>query len=266
MAKARFFVDRGVAATGNLWSASTSTVSASSEATALPAAATRNPDRTYPWRSAVDTGEAALDLDLGTGYTSYPVTAVALANVRLLGTGVVKLQERGTGSSPGTATDVLTLPAMDAGRRITYGYPASPVTARHYRLLFTNPTSAEDFAEVGYVFIGQYFEPAVNFSTPADFPYEDPSVARVSESGQATFVERTPYYAGDLTFSDLAQSDFDALHAIYQIVRGTTPFFLVLDANQAWQNALVQIVGGLGINRGRSVGRTTVRCPYQEWR
>ncbi len=265
MAKTRIFVDRNVA-NGNLWNAATAALTGSSAASALPWTNTQNPERLTVGRSATGTGEAYLDIDLGAGYASYPVTAIGVANVKLLGTGVLKLQELGVAAAPGAATDVVTLPTQHTYRKIAYAYPAAAVTKRHYRLLFTNPTAVSDYAELGFVFLGSYFEPGVNWSAPADFAYQDPSQIRASDGGQESLRQRTPYYEAGLEFRDLSQSDFDAMHAIYDLVQGIgTPFFLVLDADQGWQNALVRFTSGIHPNRGRAYGRTSFLCSYKEW-
>jgi hypothetical protein len=263
MAKAQFFVDRNVAGTGNLWNASFATLTASSEVSALPGANTQNFERATIWRSVSGTGEASLDLDLGAGYTAYPVTGVALANVKLVGAGVVKLQERGNAGSPGAASDVATLPTQDSRRRITYVTFAA-VTKRHWRLLFTNPGADDDYAEIGYAWLGSYFEPGVNWSVPAEFPYVDPSIVRRSQGGQKSVVQRDPYYTAALQFRDIVDADFDALHAIFEIVRTTTPFVLALDAAEPWQNLLASFLQ-VTPQRGRSVGRTTWQCSVEEW-
>ena len=263
MAKARLFVDRNVAS-GNLWNCAAATLSGSSAVSALPWTNTQNPERTTIARSATGTGEAYIDIDLGAGYASYPVTAIAVANVKLLGAGVLKLQERGTSGSPGSATDVVTLPSQDAQRRIAYAYPAATVTKRHYRLLFTNPTSASDYAELGYVFLGSHFEPGVNFSAPADVGYEDPSQERRSDGGQKTMVARATYYEGKCLFREMLDADFDAMEACYALVTGGLPFFQILDATRARLNALVRITGGLAVPVTTSPGRSSCEYAWEE--
>lgn len=263
--KTRFFVDRNVA-NGNLWNATFVALSGSTTAAALPWTNTQNPERMTVGRSATGTGTAYIDIDLGANYASYPVTAIAVANVKLIGSGVLKLQERGTGSTPGSATDVATLPTQDAFRKIAFAYPAATVTKRHYRLLFTNPGSDNDYAELGFVFLGSYFEPGVNWSSPSEFGYDDPSLVRTADGGQESLRTRTPYYEGALEFRDILQADFDALHTIYDIcVTAGAPFFLMLDEDQDWQNALVRFSGGIRPVRGRSPGRLTFNCAYKEW-
>lgn len=238
MARARFLLDRTVT-TGNRWNAPATVISASSSVPALPAAASQNPDRSYIWRSNPSTGEAHLRVDLG---SALAFNVVAVANVKLVGTGVVKLQELGTGGAPGAAVDVATLPAMDAVRKITYIVFGSQ-TKRHVQLLFTNPTAANDYAEAGYVALGTYFEPGSNFRVPIDLPYTDRSVPRMAEGGQKTFAQREPVLGAQLQFDDLLEADFTHLQDLYQIVRIGTPLFMVLDTARSWMNLLGRFTG-----------------------
>lgn len=262
MAKARLLVDRNVTS-GNLWNCSAATVSGSSAVSSLPWSNTQNPERTTIARSSTGTGTANVDIDLGAGYASFPVTAIAVANVKLIGTGVLKLQERGTAGAPGAAVDVVTLPTQDSLRKIAYAFPSS-LTKRHYRLLFTNPTAASDYAELGYVFLGSYFEPTWNYSAPADMKLEDPSEARRSDGGQETRVVRPSYYTGLCEFSDLPDADFDALEAVYARVAGGAPFFQVLDTTRPRMNCLARITDGLGAPISRAIARTSPSYHWQE--
>lgn len=246
MAKSQLFVDRNVT-TGNLWQVAAAALTASSAASALPATNTQNPDRTKTWQSAQNTTTQYIDIDLG---ASYAATGVAIANLRLLGAGALKLQQRGTSGSPGAAVDVATLPAMDARTQVTY-VTFGTVTARHWRLLWTNPTSASDYASAGYVFLGQYYETTVNPSSPLDLPRLPLSTARTSDYGQKTFQRKGDLYTVRLQYRDLPEADSDAIRAIYEIVQVTAPFFYVLDNTRGWQSWLVRMSGFTpGISRG----------------
>lgn len=258
MARARLLVDRTVS-TGNLWNDPMSTISASSATTALPAAATQNPDRRYVWRSEMRTDEPYLRLDLG---STKAFNFVAVANVKIPGTGVCYLQQLGTGGAPGAAVDVAALPAMDESRKIAFVFFGSQ-SQRHVQLYFSNPTVTNDYAEVGYVALGTYFEPGSNFSVPVQLPQQDPSTARVSEGGQKSFIQRDPYMAGALTFEDLLEADFDALQDIHDLVRIGTPFFLVLDTARAWMNYLARFTGFVP-EQAMSPGRVSLNLGFEE--
>lgn len=265
MAKAQFFVDRAVAS-GNLWNASFVTLTPSSEVSALPGANSQNPERATVWRSVTGTGEASIDLDLGAGYASYPVTGAALANVKLIGAHAdraVKLQTRGNGGSPGAATDVGTFDTQDATNLIAY-LNFVPTSARHWRLLWSNADSESDYAELGYAFLGSYFEPTINFSVPSDFPYDTYSTVRRSDGGQKSVTARATYAEAALSFMELPAADFNALRAIYALVGTAKPFFIVLDQTRDWLNYFAHFTR-IAQSVGRSAERQTFNCVCEEW-
>ena len=247
----------------NLASQPTTILTASSAAAGLPVTAAVNPDRTYVWRSAVNTVVQTIDLDLG---APAAVSVVALANVKLLGTGVVELYHRGNGSSPDASpTFVATLPAQDTDRRLAFAFFAE-ATHRHWRLQWTNPTAASDYAEAGYVYLGTYTEPSINVSVPFDFADADPSIAGESLDGQATFTARTVFQAGTFRFQDISEADLAALRSIRRSVGVRTPFVLVLDDAQAWTAWLARFASDLSVGFGEMAGRYDVAFEWKEVR
>jgi hypothetical protein len=235
MANIRFLYD-------NRWSAFTSTITALSEALALPPAASQNPDRTYLYRSLMQSGTQALDCDLGSVMT---ISSVAVANLRLLGTGTLKLQHRGDTASPGTAVDVATLPMQDAGTRVAV-LTFDPRAHRHWRLLWTNPTSVSDYAEVGYVHLGPYFEPLRNVEVPIAWRVVDPSIKTPSVDGQLTTTQRSAFRAGTFTFRLIRQTDRDAfVETLYAAVGTRLPIFTVLESSLPWTMMLARIASDI---------------------
>lgn len=238
------------------------TLTASSAASALPADAAVNPDRSYVWRSATDTTVQTLDIDLG---SVLAVTAVALANVRLLGSGVIELYERGDGSSPGSSTLVATLPAQDRDTRTTFAFFASQ-SHRHWQLKWTNPGSDSDYAELGFGFLGTYLEPTRNVRVPARVSRVDPSIGTMAVSGQKTFVERPKYFAGAWEFIEIAEAQLDDFRSLWDTIGAREPIFMVLDTDLAWTCWLARFVGELGAELGVIAGRYTVTFPWEEVR
>jgi hypothetical protein len=229
MSKIRFLYD-------NVWADAGGTVAATSEASALSAAASQNPDRSYVWRSLSQVANQALTRDLG---SSKAATCVAVANVKRQNAGTLKLQEAGIGAGPGAWNDVATIPVQDAHSRVSFAFFNS-LSARHWRLLFLNGNGAlADTAEVGYVHLGTYFEPTYNIMNPEIHRF-DPSVGRASVDGQSTFAQRSPFDYGDFNFDAMPEADLNSLQSIYHSVGNSTPFFVVLDTALPWMAWLLR--------------------------
>ena len=216
------------------------TLTASSEATALPVEASQDVDRSYIWRSLTETGTQEIDIDLG---SVLAVTAAAVANVKLVGTGVLELYERGDGGSPGSATLVDTLSTQDGDRRTAYVHFGSE-SHRHWQLKWTNPTSASDYAELGFAFLGTYFEPAVNVNPPR-MAESDPSVVRASVDGQRRTAARTRVLSGAWQWTDISAADRDSLAALWTSHGARIPLFATLDTSLDWTTVFHYLTANL---------------------
>lgn len=254
----------------NLVSAATTTVTASTSTTNLPAAAAQNPDRSYPWRSttsATASGSSphthsTLDIDLG---SVQACSLVAVANPVVLTGGAIRLYQRGDGSSPGSATLVATLPAMDTQSRVAFA-AFTEQSHRHWRLEWTNPGAVSGYAEVGYVYLGVPLEPSVNWIVPAEGEIVDPSIATASVDGQTTITTRTSYASQNLTMESVSEDDFDDLRTMYAAVGVRRNFFVVLDSTRAWTCQLIRFVSPLKYRWENVDSRFTVSLDYEEAR
>lgn len=254
----------------NRWSASGASVVADSSALGLPAAASKNPDRSYVWRSLTSANasgaspytHSTLDIDLG---SVIACSVVAIANPKPITGGEIRLYERGDGGTAGTATLVATLPSADEESRVALVTFASQ-SHRHWQLRWTNPTTATDYAEAGYVFLGVPFEPTVNFMVPSEGRISDPSIPVASSDGQVTVTTRTEFKAGTLTFDNAASADFDAFRALYRSVGVRRNFFIIEDDTETWSAMLVRFVSDLQYRREPVHGRYTVSVSYEEAR
>lgn len=217
------------------------TLTASSAQSALPVNAIKNSDRSYIWRSLTQTGTQTIDIDLG---SVLAVDTVFVANVKLVGAGVLELWHRGDGGSPGSATQVATLPTQDRDRRVAFAFPASS-SHRHWQLKWTNPGAANDYAELGHCFLGTYFEPATNVAVPMPFARPDPSIAGMSIDGQKTYATRTKYAVGEWRWTSITESVLDNLRTMFDAVGIHTPHYVVLDTALSWTAAFARFVGQL---------------------
>lgn len=246
----------------NLWAAAATTLTASSEAAALPVEASQDHDRSYVFRSEEVAVAVTIDADLG---SVQAVTSVAVANVRLFAGGVLELYQRGDAGAPGAAVLVATLPAQDADTRVAAAFFASQ-SHRHWQLTFTNPGSVTDYVELGYAHLGTYYEPTVNVSAPAPVTLVDPSVGVASVDGQQTYAQRTPFFSGTFTIRDAPEAVATAIRAMRQEVGSRAPFFAVLDTSLGWTAWLLRLAANLGHGLGALGGRYTIELPWEEAR
>lgn len=239
------------------------TITATSEASGLPASAAADPQRTRVWRSLTETGTQALDIDLG---VTSNVTCVALANVQLIaGTGSVTLQQRGTGASPGAAVNVATLPWQDPDTRVAMSF-FSLQNFRHWRLLWSNDLSANAYAEVGYVFLGAYWEAPVNFSVPSENGFSDLSIPSTSLDGQKDFVTRTGVHTASLRFDAITEQQRSDLRAIYRLVGVRMPIFTALDPSLSWTHWLARFASPISHSFDIAPGRYSLDVSLEEVR
>ncbi len=248
----------------NRYTAAGTVLAASSEVSALPVAASQNTDRSYVWRSATATGTQTIDIDLG---AVLAVTCAVLANVSVLGSGVVELYERGDAGSAGSATLVATFAAQDRDTRAVAAFFASQ-SHRHWQLKWTNPGSDSDYAELGYAFLGTYIEPAVNVMVPMPVSRQAPSIGSASSDGQQTYATRTKYFTGALTWDAVLPAQLDQLRAIFDAIGIETPLFIVLDTAVSWTTWFARFSGPLGweIEPGMAIGRYGVSIGFEEAR
>lgn len=244
----------------NKYTTSATALTASSAAAGLPIGASQNQDRSYVWRSLSQTGVQTIDIDLG---SVLAVTSVAVANVRLLGTGVLELYQRGDAASPGAATLVETLPAQNANRRTAAVFFASQ-SHRHWQLKWTNPTSATDYAELGYCHLGTYLEPTTNVTVPLTIDEIDPGVVRLSIDRQRSVVTRTRYTVGRFDWNYLGNADRDNVRVVWNTGGVSTPLFAVLDTGLAWTTWLLYMAESLNEQFNETANQYTVGFDWEE--
>lgn len=244
----------------NRYTASTTALTPSSEATALPVERSQDPDRTAVWRSLTQTGVQTIDMDLG---SSLACDSVAVANVKLVGAGSLLLYRGATLGSETTL--VATLPAQDRDTRTAFAFFAS-VSSRYWRLKWTNPGAANDYAELGFATLGPYLELSRNVRVPAALQRVDPSVIATSVDGQATHTRRTKYFAGQWDLGEVPEADLDDLRELFDGLGVHTPYFVVLDTSLAWTCWLQRFAGPLGLGLAVMAGRYDVAIPWEEVR
>lgn len=249
-------------ASRNAWPSLAGTLTPSSAVAALPAAASQSPDRSYVWRSNPATGVHTLDRDFG-GLVS--CSAVGVANAKILAGGAIEVSHRGDGGSPGAETVLGTITAVDRDTKAATAF-WSAQSHRHWRLKWTNPGAVNDFAEVGFVHLGTYYEVPVNPSVPLEIRRMDPSLVSASADGQRTTARRSKYYAGAWAFRHVLDGQLDELRAIFDASGVGVPFFQVLDTSRAWWCWLAYQSPEIGIGLGEIDTRFGVGLTWEEAR
>jgi hypothetical protein len=244
----------------NRYTAAATVLTASSEVSALPVAASQNEDRSYVWQSVTGTGAATIAIDLG---SVLPVSAIALANVKLIGAGVLNLYQCGDAGSPGGATLVATLPTQHARRRTTFAFFASQ-SHRHWQLEWTNPGGASDYAQLGFAFLGVEVEPTVNVRVPADVERVDPSVGTASVDGQLTYAQRTKYCYGVWEWDEVGEAQKEQLEDMFEAIGASGAHFVVLDTALAWTCWYARLAGELATPLAMLAGRYSPRIAWKE--
>ena len=244
----------------NRWKSGT--ITASSAAAGLPAAATQHPDRKYVWRSNASAGVATLDIDLG---SSMAVTLAAAANVKLVGTGVLRVNSRGSGGAPGASTLQGTLPTQNS-ETLAAAVAFGSVSARHWQFEWTNPSVVSDYAELGFAFLGTYLEPSLNVLPGWPLRRDDPSVSRASLGRQKQFATREKYFAGQWSWDAAGFTDFDNLRAVYDTVGVSGEVVFVLDSTFGWTTWFARLSGALAMSPSLAQRRAGVQLPWEELR
>lgn len=247
----------------NLYIAPTTTLTASSEALALPVGATQNPDRSYVWRSLTATTTQTIQVDLGVAAL---VNSFVVANVRRLGVGELKLYHRGSAGTPGSRVWVATMATQDRDTRATYAFFSS-LTERHWELEWTNPAAESAYAELGYAHLGTYLEPSVNVSVPARISRPDPSIPSVSVTGQESYAVRQKYFTGAWDFRLIPESMLTDLRTMWDSMGVSGAFFQVLDTALPWTTWYARWAGPMDIEvEPNSPARYSVSIPWREIR
>lgn len=248
----------------NLYAAAATLLTASTSAAAMPVTATKNPDRNYLWRSASAVGTQTIDIDLGSVQNA---SCVALANVTVLGAGIVELYHRGDAGAPGAAVLVANLPAQDAVRKTAIAFFAT-LAHRHWQLKWTNPGAVNTYAELGYGFLGTYDEPTVNVRVPIARSRVDPSRVSESSDGQKSVAGRAKFDVGVWVFDAVQEAQRSQVSTMFEAIGIASPFFVTLDTALAWSTWLARITNGLDgeIEPQQAIGRHSVQIPWEEVR
>ena len=182
--------------------ADSAVVSASSEATALPAANVQSMWRSKPWRS---TGCASewIKFDLGAAKN---ILAVILTGHNLTSAATVHVQAN--------ASDVWTSPSVDvvipwSARDLVYLWTANQ-SYQWWRITFADAANPDGFISLGRAYVGLAPAPERQFSSHSRQPV-DPTVISPSTDGAETFDDKAPYHVYAFSWSNVLPDEIENL-------------------------------------------------------
>lgn len=176
-------------------------ISVSSEVSGLPGINVQNQEPTKKWRTTVN-NYGALIFDF-----IVPTTINALAVVGANWSNGGHWRLRAANSVPALTTT----PVYDTGGLSAWNSPGKPVNllnvahwinvlmfnmgatpCRYFFVEFGDSTPAASYLEFGRVYVGRYFQPAINIDIAGGFTYEPLDVQQRTPFGQI-FTDRRPY-------------------------------------------------------------------------
>lgn len=211
---------------GDLIAAATTTVTASSQLSTLPAAHLKHPHVSMPWRTGAVTSGYIL-ADVGSS-RAFGWTAVAGLNLSITGTVRVRLSTADATGAAGNAYDsgVISPGGVDPAYRLfAHLLPNSP-SGRYLRLDFSDATLP--YIQAGRLWAG----PALRMTRSFEYDYRrivrDLGARAVAETGQVWVEERGKQRGIQLTFNGLTQEEYETHLEIMQLTHGLGDDLMVI--------------------------------------
>lgn len=210
----------------NLWDGDATTRTASSAATGFPLSNIKHRWHTRVWRA---TGDAAewVKADLG---SAKPIKAFILKEHNFTGVATVKIQ--------GNAVDMGAVwigPTVDITLSIVPGQLVKiwelAEELQWWRVSMADDTNPDTYVKIGRIFLGNFFEPTVNFTRRFLMQLKDPSVKVRSTGGQISVNTKPHYKAFGYEFQDIESPDNETFETIFDAVGQSKPYFIIQDAD-----------------------------------
>jgi len=170
-----------------------------------------------------------IKFDFGTGYASYPVSAVIAFDGNFDANTVITIQAN-TIDSWGSPPLSIQL-QMDAGRDYIKGieWLTSTVAYRWWRMLIDNTQNPDGFVEMGVPYVGDYYEPSNGYSAAFTEDREELSSVDIAEEGASFQHVRATRMAYPLQWLGIPTAEkprWDSLASLVQVGR---PFFIAFE-------------------------------------
>ena len=211
----------------NLWDASGTVLTSSSEAAGFPDTRTQHRWKTRCWRSDTDTAEwIKVDLGLGT----QDIKALVIKNHNFTSAATLYLQGNATDAWGAPTVDV-DLTGLITADTIVYFWTSSQ-NLRWWRIYIDDGANTDTYVKIGRVFLGSYFEPASNFANNT-IGLMDPSGIKHSTGGQYSANEKTHFKTISWGFRGLTEADKDSFITVYDAVGMSGNYFICEDSADA---------------------------------
>jgi hypothetical protein len=129
-------------------------------------------------------------------------------------------------------------------------------------------TVTRTYVEIGRVFLGQAWQPAVNYEYGAELGFEDPSIVETSLSGAEYFDERPSFRVLRFTLAGMSQYEGQAFALDLQRVAGSTGEVLVVpdadDYRSILTGAFLGRIRRLAALQARNIDRTSAVFEIKE--
>lgn len=216
----------------NLWDSDATTRTASSAASGFPLSNIKHRWHTRVWRATGDAAEWVL-MDLG---SPMDIKAFILKEHNFTDAATVKIQ--------GNAADAWGAPSVDVTISITDDKLVkiweTAQTYRWWRVSMADGANPDTYVKIGRIFLGNFFEPTVNFTRRFLMQLKDPSVKTRSTGGQISVNSKPHYKAFGYEFQDVESPDNETFETIFDAVGQSKPYFIVQDADLPAKTYYVQ--------------------------
>lgn len=218
MTKVRFAYDNRV-------DYATTTITATTESSTLPASNLKNHLRTKVYRTGNTVTDEAIVFDFGSAYS---VSFIAILNHTLTASDSNVRLEANTSNSWGT-------PAFTQNLTRVPGPISAFFTSQSYqfwRLAFTK-SAASETRDIGRIFLGTYYEVDQDIGNEA-ITIQDNDLSRQGRAigGQTYSDVRGRYDTVSINFKLISHAQHEQFRTIARTVGTHTPFFLILDYAQ----------------------------------
>lgn len=216
MANCRFLYD-------NIWKAATLT--ALTEEVNFPVEMTQKRAPGRRWRSTTVVTDQTIVADLGAD--DIPAKAFFIRGNNFSAAAVVTIQASLTDDAGGWAA-----PAFEAVLspvdNVMLGAFFDEQIYQYWRLLISDATNPDLYVETGPIFLGIYFEPAVNYKIGGTATPVDLSVITTSAGGQRTVVIHDQSGVWQYAFRTAEEASFETIR---RLVRCSLPFWFCKDSD-----------------------------------
>ena len=200
---------------------STTTITASSQATGFPASNVAHIWHTRHWRTTAISGQW-IKFDLGSIKQTQCV--IIKYHNKLSTSGYIAIEANSSDSwaSPAFSENMGDYVEDEI---LIYFFPADK-WYRWWRIYINDPDNTDGYLRMGRIYLGKYFGPERHFMQPHTKQRIDPSVKRYSTGGQISISQRESYIQIPYDFRSIALADVPNFKTMWNSVGQSMPYFV----------------------------------------